>query len=134
MCVQYPDGTTEPFLTFQGVIQGETLAPYLFVIVVDYIIRQVIDTIHTNGIAVKKRTSRRHPSKHLTDLDNAGEMELISDTLPKAQELLHSLEIASNKVGLFLNAKKTNYMIINVDDNCPQLLLKMAMSWEKYLI
>ena len=117
--VQSPDGTTEPFTTYQGVLQGDTLAPYLFVIVVDYILRQSVDNIHTNGITIKKGTSRRHPSQHVTDLDYADDMALISDTLAKAQELLSSLEIASTRVGMFLNAKKTKYMTINVDVNHP---------------
>ena len=131
--VQSPDGTTEPFLTFQGVLQGDTLAPYLFVIVVDYILRQSVDNIHTNGITIKKQTSRRHPSKHLTDLDYADDMVLISDTLPKAQELLNSLEKASNKVGLFLNAKKTKYMTINVDANHPPVTAQSGQVLEEVL-
>ena len=131
--VQSLDGTTEPFLTFQGVLQGDTLAPYLFVIVVDYILRQSVDNIHTNGITIKKQTSRRHPSKHLTDLDYADDMALISDTLPKAQELLNSLEKASNKVGLFLNAKKTKYMTINVDANHPPVTAQSGQVLEEVL-
>ena len=131
--IQSPDGTTEPFLTFHGVLQGDTLAPYLFVIVVDYILRQSVDNIHTNGITIKKQTSRRHPSKHLTDLDYADDMALISDTLPKAQELLNSLKKASNKIGLFLNAKKTKYMTINVDANHPPVTAQSGQVLEEVL-
>ena len=102
-------------------------------IVVDYILRQSVDNIHTNGITIKKQTSRRHPSKHLTDLDYADEMALISDTLPKAQELLNSPEKASNKVGLFLNAKKTKYMTINVDANHPPVTAQSGQVLEEVL-
>ena len=68
---------------------------------------------------MKKRTCRRHPSKHLTDWDYADDMVLMPDTLQKAKELLHSLEIVSNKVGLFLNPKKTKYITNNADENHP---------------
>ncbi len=35
-----PDGHTDPFQTKAGVLQGDTLAPYLFIIVLDYIMRK----------------------------------------------------------------------------------------------
>ena len=39
------DGPTNEFFTTTGILQGDTLAPYLFVIVVDYLLRQSIDTL-----------------------------------------------------------------------------------------
>ena len=38
-----PDGETEYFEITKGVLQGDTLAPYLFVITLDYAIRQAIE-------------------------------------------------------------------------------------------
>ena len=35
-----PDGETETISILAGVLQGDTLAPYLFVIVIDYIMRK----------------------------------------------------------------------------------------------
>ena len=37
-----PDGETELFEILAGVLQGDTLAPYLFAIVIDYCMRQAI--------------------------------------------------------------------------------------------
>ncbi len=37
-----PDGETEPFTISSGVLQGDTLAPYLFIIVLDYALRKAI--------------------------------------------------------------------------------------------
>ena len=34
-----PDGVTDSFFTTTGIVQGDTLAHYLFIIVVDYILR-----------------------------------------------------------------------------------------------
>ena len=38
--VQTLDGRIKEFFTTTGILQGDTLAPYLFVIVVDYLLRQ----------------------------------------------------------------------------------------------
>ena len=37
-----PDGETEPFNISAGVLQGDTLAPYLSVIVLNYVLREAI--------------------------------------------------------------------------------------------
>ena len=37
-----PDGETETFSILAGVLQDDTLAPYLFVIVIDYIMRKAL--------------------------------------------------------------------------------------------
>ena len=38
-----PDGDTDLFNILAGVLQGDTLAPYLFAIVLDYVMRQAIN-------------------------------------------------------------------------------------------
>lgn len=115
--VQSMDGPTKEFLTTAGILQGDTLAPYLFVIVVDYILRQSLDTINHKGLTIKPRQSSRQKGKHLTDLDYADDLALTADQLHNAQELLLSLEDAAAKVGLFLNSKKTEYMTVNEAEN-----------------
>ena len=40
-----PDGYTEYFDIVTGVLQGDTLAPYLFIICLDYVLRISIDKI-----------------------------------------------------------------------------------------
>ena len=37
-----PDGETESFSILSGVLQGDNLAPYLFIIVLDYALRRAI--------------------------------------------------------------------------------------------
>ena len=37
--VKTEDGLTEAFCILAGVLQGDTLAPYLFIIVIDYLMR-----------------------------------------------------------------------------------------------
>ena len=43
--VRSPDGDTEYFDIVAGVLQGDTLAPYLFIICLDYVLRTSIDKI-----------------------------------------------------------------------------------------
>ena len=43
-------GDTDFFKIVTGVLQGDTLAPYMFITCLDYIIRKSIDLIKENGI------------------------------------------------------------------------------------
>ena len=47
--VRSPDGDTEYFDIIAGVLQGDTLAPYLFIICLDYVLRTLIDKIRENS-------------------------------------------------------------------------------------
>ena len=62
--VQSPDGDTEYFDIVAGVLQGDTLAPYLFIICLDYVLRTSIDKIRENGFELTKKRSRRYPRKN----------------------------------------------------------------------
>ena len=69
--VRSPDGDTEYFDIVAGVLQGDTLAPYLFIICLDYVLRTSIDKIRENGFELTKKRSRRYPAKTITDADYA---------------------------------------------------------------
>ena len=56
-----PDGETEFINIVAGVLQGDTLAPYLFIIVLDYVMRQIGIEEKNYGFIVEERRSRRHP-------------------------------------------------------------------------
>lgn len=53
--------------------------------------------------------------KHLTDLDYADDVTLIAEYITSAQTLLVSFEDTTAKVGLLLNSKKTECMVMNED-------------------
>ena len=109
-----PDRETEFFRILAGVLQGDTLAPYLFIIVLDYVLREAINGREDElGFTIKSRQSRRVPAVKITDLDFADDIALISDEIQQAQKLLSQIEISSAKVGLHLNAKKTVCMLYN---------------------
>ena len=65
--VRTPDGDTEYFGIVAGVLQGDTLAPYHFIICLDYVLRTSIDKIRENGFELTKRRSKRYPAKTITD-------------------------------------------------------------------
>ena len=54
-----PDGDTDYFDIVAGVQQGDTLAPYLFIICLDYVPRTSIDLMKDNGFKLAKEISRR---------------------------------------------------------------------------
>ena len=85
------DGETEPFSILSEILQGDTLAPFLFIIVVDYVLCMSVYKIHTKGYELKPRQSSRYPAVHLTDADFADDIALISQSLANAQSLLRSL-------------------------------------------
>ena len=58
------DGDTEYFDIVAGVLQGDTLAPYLFIISLDYVLRILIDKIRENDFELTKKRSRRYPGKN----------------------------------------------------------------------
>ena len=120
--VQTLDGPTNEFFTTTRILQGDTLAPYLFGIVAGCLLRQSIDTLKSKGINITPSKTSREKDKYLTDLDYADDIALTAMLLQEAQNLLSSLEDASAKVGLFLNAKKTEYMSIRGNE-CPASIL-----------
>ena len=109
-----PDGETEPFDILAGILQGDTLAPFLFIIVIDYIMRVSVDRIKECGLLYQPRKSSRYPALHITDADFADDIALLSDNLTNAQALLSALESAANCTGLYLNETKTECIPINI--------------------
>ena len=115
--VRSPDGDTEYFGIVAGVLQGDTLAPYLFIICLDYVLRTSIDKIRENGFELTKKTSKRYPAKTITDADYTDDVALLANTPNQAETLLHSLERAAAGIGLHVNAQKTEYMCSNQTGN-----------------
>ena len=113
MKVRSPDGDTECFDIVAGVLQGDTLALYLFIICLEYVLRTSIDKIRENGFELTKKRSRRYPAKTITDADYADDIALLANTPKQAETLLHSLERAAAGIGVHVNAHTTEYMCYN---------------------
>ena len=111
--VRSPDGDTEYFDIVAGVLQGDTLAPYLFIICRDYVLRTLIDNIRENGFMPTKKRIRRYPAKTITDADYTDGIALLAYTPNRAETLLYSLEPAAAGIGLHVSAHKTEFMCFN---------------------
>ena len=111
--VRSPDGDTEYFDIVAGVLQGDTLPPYLFIICQDYVLRTSTDKIRENGFELTKKRSRRYPAKTITDADYADDITILANTPNQAETLLHSLERAAAGICFHVNAHKTEYMCYN---------------------
>ena len=59
------DGDTNFFEPFAGVLQGDTLAPYLFIICLDYVLQTLIELMEENGFTLAKKETGNTPHKQL---------------------------------------------------------------------
>ena len=113
MKVHSQDGDTEYFDIVAGVLQGDTLALYFFIICLDYVLRTSIDNVRENGFELTMKRSRRYPAKTITDANYADDIAIRANTPNQAETLLHSLERAAAGIGHHVNADKTEYMCYN---------------------
>ena len=111
--VRSPDGNIDYFDIVGGVLQGDTLATYLFIICLNYVIRTCIDKIKENGFKLAKERSRGSPKKTITNVDSADDIALLANAPTQAETLLHSLERVVAGINFHVNARKTEYMCFN---------------------
>ena len=108
--VRSPKGDTDFFEIVAGVLQGDTLATYLFIIWLDYILRTPINLVKKWLYAKKKKKKKKKaddiPQK-LIDVDCADDKALLANTPAQAESLLHSRDQAAGGINLHLNANKT---------------------------
>ena len=97
-----------------GVMQGDALEAYMFIIYLDYVRRTSIDLIKENTFTLNKKKnpeagSRWYTAKTMTDADYADDLALLANTPPQAISLLHRLEQVAGGIGLYANANKTDF-------------------------
>ena len=73
--VRSQDGDTDYFDIVAGVLQEDTLAPYLFIICLDY-----IDRMKDKGFELIKERSKIYPAQTITDADYADDIALLENT------------------------------------------------------
>ena len=95
-----------------GVLQGDTLAPYLFIICLDYVLRTSVDIMKDSVFKLIKE--RRYLVKTITGADFADDIALLTNLPTQSEILLHSPErAAAGDIGLHVNAHKAEYMCFN---------------------
>ena len=110
-----PDGDTDFFDISAGVLQGDTLAPYIFIICLDYVLRKALDMNNELGFTLTKQKSKCYPAMKITDADYADDLAVLADILKDATFLLHSIERTAKEIGFYLNADKTEFICFNQD-------------------
>ena len=111
--VRFPDGDRDYFDSVAGVLQGDALTPYQFIICLDYLLRTSIDLMKEKCFKLAKERSRRYPSQAITGADYADDIAPSANTPTKAESQLQSLERTPGGVGLPVNSDKTEYMGFN---------------------
>ena len=84
------DGDIDFFNIIAGVLKGDILGLYLFIICLDYILTTSIDLIKENGFTLKKARSRHHPRETIIDADYADDIVLLVNTPIQVKSLLYT--------------------------------------------
>ena len=101
--VRSSDGDVDFFDIVAGVLQEDTLAPYLFIIYLDCVLQTPIYLIWKNGFTLAKSRGRRYPAWMITDADYADVKVLLANTPTQAEFQLHSLERVTSGIDLHIN-------------------------------
>jgi Reverse transcriptase (RNA-dependent DNA polymerase) len=105
--------TSDLFEITTGVLQGDTLAPFLFIIVMDYVMS---NSEEDHGFIYKLHKSSRHPEQKINDLDFADDIAMLENSIRLANEQIRKLATTASEVGLEINAEKTEYMAFNIPE------------------
>ena len=92
-------------LVTTGVLQGDVLATFLLIIVVDYFLGKASDA--DSGVMTHLRQSRRYPAKFLSDLDFADDITLLESSTSLARSQLTKIADAAADIGLIISVSKT---------------------------
>ena len=79
------NGDTDYFDIVAGVLQRYTLAPYLFIICLAYVLKTSIDKMKDNGFKLAKERSRNYPAQKFTDADYTDNRALLANTPAQAE-------------------------------------------------
>ena len=105
----------ENFNSF-GVVWGDRLAPYKFVIYLDYLIWISIDKrkkLKKQNTKKKQVSSRWYHAETITNTEYAEDLAILITTSAQAKSILHSLEQAAGRIDLYVNVNKTDFMWFN---------------------
>ena len=100
------DVYTDFFDIARGVLQGDTLAQFLFIICLDDMLWMSIDLMKENSFTLAKARSRQYPTHTIMDTDYIDDIALLANTPAQAKSLLKSLKRAAGSIDLHVKADK----------------------------
>ncbi|CAM5131961.1 unnamed protein product [Natator depressus] len=101
-CIKIENGLSKPFSIKTGIRQGCILSPFLFMIAIDYGLKQC----DSDTYGLKWNNSR------LFDLDFADNIILISEDANGLQKCTNQIKEVMEKIGLRYNAKKCKVILM----------------------
>ena len=119
--VRTADGDSDWFEFMRGVKQGCCMSPFLFIVLLDFVMRHAIDPIL--GVQVARRTSSRHPAVHVTDLSFADDVTLMSTSISNLQEQFDQLVCWGRPFGLEPSVSKTELLAVGQHEVSPVLFI-----------
>ncbi|MCP4486013.1 MAG: RNA-directed DNA polymerase [Gammaproteobacteria bacterium] len=102
--IMTPEGTTLVFLTNLGILQGDVLAPLIFIIVLDFILK----------LAIRPQDGIKVGNTNIADFDFADDIATVTDSFTKNSRLCQSISDIAAHYGLLINIDKTKYMFYNI--------------------
>ena len=96
--VRTDDGDTDFINISGGVLQGDTLAPFLFINCLDYVLKKALDHHNIIGFTLIERRSKRYPAIQIKNVDYADDLAIVTDNTNEAILLLHKIEKAAKEM------------------------------------
>ena len=109
--VRSPDGDTSVFKITTGALQGDTLAPFLFTVCLDYVLKNSLDINSNIGFTLSQMKSRLSPEICITDINYADDIAITTDSVNAAMTLLHNIEEKSSYIGLKIIQIRLNILL-----------------------
>ena len=113
-CIVQNGNVSEWFQVETGVRQGCVMSGFLFIVAVDWIMKNATNR-QKNGI-------RWRLTSTLDDLDYAGDIALLSSTHSQLQNKTTRVNDLAKYVGLHINTSKTQVMKLNSKNNNPLII------------
>ena len=116
---------------YAGVLQGDTLAPYLFIISLDYMLWMLVDLMKENGFMLAKARSRRYHAWMITDAGYADDIALCRHLPPilntiQIRQVRHAVLYRRNKGKLIDN------IFLWTSSNRRARILIQDVAWKLY--
>ena len=94
-CVSTELGPTEWFKTASGDLQGDTLSPCLFIVLLDYALKKTLQDDF--GFVVRKWNGSRHPAIHIGAFAYAVDICFLAESIDDVECSPHRLETSAPK-------------------------------------
>ena len=97
------NGMTSYFDIQAEVLQGDMLAPYLFIIIVDYCMRQAIKSHPEYSFTIIPAKGKRIKADKISGLEFVDDIALMADSTEEAADLMRAVKRVLHNIGLNMN-------------------------------